>query len=111
MRFFEKNFDLASIDGYEINRLAVVWGKVLNFFLHSKIHILAKNFSHAEIKNYDYIYVYLLPDQLADIEDRLFIQLTTDAIVIANSFQFSDHKPFKIINDQKGRKTIFLYKK
>ena len=112
MRFFRKNFDLGQIDGYEINIFAIVRSRIIHLFLKpKKLKIYKKNFIHAEIPKYDYIYVYLLPDQLASIEWWLFDCIKKDAIVITNSFQFPKKKPFKVYNNPKGKKSIFLYKK
>jgi hypothetical protein len=75
------------------------------------LKIYIKDFKHAKLANYDYIYVYLLPDQLASIEERLFAGMKKDAVVVANSFQFPKHKPFKTYDNKAGKKSIFLYKK
>ena len=112
MRFFRKNFDLGQIDGFEINYFAVMWSKILHAFIKpQKLKIYKKDFKHAELSSYDYIYVYLLPDQLAGIEKWLFDGISEDCIVIANSFQFAKKKPFKTYDNLKGKKSIFLYRK
>ena len=48
---------------------------------------------------------------MANIESRIFEHISDDAIVISNSFQFVEHKPFEIIKDKHGKASIFLYKK
>ncbi len=72
---------------------------------------MKQDFLLADIHVYDYIYVYLLPKQMAQIEDRIFKHMKPDAIIISNSFQFVVHKPFDTINDSHGKPSIFLYKK
>lgn len=64
-----------------------------------------------DLSTFDYIYVYLLPVQLAFIEDWVWSTMKEDAIIIANSFQFKNHKPFEVIKNKKGKPSIFLYKK
>lgn len=60
-----------------------------------------QNFSQADLLRYDYIYVYLLPVQLAEIEPRIFKHMDTKAILISNSFQFAVHQPYEVIKDAK----------
>ncbi|MEI6672397.1 MAG: hypothetical protein WCL02_03395 [bacterium] len=70
-----------------------------------------QNFSQANLKTYDYIYTYLLPQQMADIESRIFTNISTHTIIISNSFQFATHTPYEVISTVKGKPSIFLYKK
>jgi hypothetical protein len=70
-----------------------------------------QDFSKANLSRYDYIYVYLLPQQMAAIESWIFEHMSTHAIIISNSFQFAIHKPYEVIKDKKGKPSIFLYKK
>jgi|GEM_PF-1351758 len=112
MRFFLKNFALGQIDGYEINMFAIWLAKLINVFVKPKhLKIYRKDFSVAKLENYDYVYVYLLPAQLARIEDWLFEKISPDAVIIANSFQFAKHKPYEILKTGKGKNMIFLYMK
>lgn len=72
---------------------------------------MKKDFLLADIHIYDYIYVYLLPMQMAAIEDWIFKTMKSDAIIISNSFQFAKHTPYEVIKDKNGKPSIFLYKK
>ncbi len=111
MRFFWKNFGV-HCDGYEIQYFPYVYGKILNkIFWYPNLTLLKKDFLLADIHGYDYIYVYLLPEQMAAIEDRIFKHMKKDAIIVSNSFHFSVHKPYNIIKDTKGKPSVFLYKK
>ena len=69
-----------------------------------------KDFFKVDIKKYDYIYIYLLPAQLAVMEDRIREKKKEDAVIISNSFNFQKHKPFKVYKNEKWVGTIFLYK-
>ena len=111
MRFFTQQFGL-QCDGYELLSFPYCYGKLLNLFLwYPQIHLYKQNFLQADLKRYDYVYVYLLPNQMADIESRIFQNIKFDAIIISNSFQFAVHKPYKVITNKKGKPSIFLYKK
>jgi len=111
MRFFTEAFGL-QCDGYELQRFPYRYGRFCNFALwFPTINLYKKNFLQVDIGRYDYIYVYLLPHQMADIESRIFKNIAPHAIVISNSFQFVEHKPYEVIKDRKGKASIFLYRK
>ena len=111
LRFFSKEFGLIG-EGYEINPFVARLAKVLNRRTWTKhIKILRSNFKKAKLENYAYVYMYLLPNQLKDIEERVFNHINTDAIIISNSFKFIQHEPFEIIRNEKGKEVIRLYRK
>jgi hypothetical protein len=111
MRFFSRTFNL-QCDGYEIQYFPHLYWKILNKLLwYPDLRLLKNDFLLADIHGYDYIYVYLLPQQMAEIESRIFKSMKDDAIIISNSFQFAIHKPFEIIKDKHSKPSIFLYKK
>ncbi len=111
LRFFHKNFDIKKWVWYDINPYAILRWKIVNkIFWHKNLSIYKKNFLDSKIKWYDYIYTYLRPSQLAEIEDRLRKNKNKSTIIISNSFKYSKHKPFKILKDKKWKPAIFLYK-
>lgn len=111
LRFFMKNFKLNEADGYDINRFAIYKWKLINKRQkHTNITLNRSDFSRADLKKYDYIYVYLRDTQLEDIEEWIWKEKKIWTIVISNTFQFKNHKPYKIIKNKQGRDTIFLYK-
>lgn len=111
MRFFSRTFHVLC-DGYEIQHFPYVYGKLLNRILgYPQLRLFKKNFLQADIHVYDYIYVYLLPEQMAAIEDWIFSHIKNDAIIISNSFQFAKHKPYDTIPNKHGKPSIFLYRK
>ncbi|MBR6908637.1 hypothetical protein IKN40_09540 [bacterium] len=68
-----KNFKLNEADGYDINRFAIYKGKWINKRQkHANITLNRSDFSRADLKKYDYIYVYLRDTQLEDIEDWIW---------------------------------------
>lgn len=110
LRFFVKNFSLKAT-GYDINPFAVYLAKIINKTQwYNKIKIIKSDFVFADLSDFDYIYIYLLPKQLASIEDWLRENKKKNALIISNSFQFQKHKPHKIIKDDKKKWAIFLYK-
>lgn len=111
LRFFARTFGL-QCDGYELQRFPYLYGKLLNTVLwYPDLKLLKQNFLLADIHGYDYIYVYLLPKQMAQIESRIFEQMGQKTIIISNSFQFAIHKSYDTICDRRGKPSVFLYKK
>ncbi|MCF7835017.1 class I SAM-dependent methyltransferase [Candidatus Gracilibacteria bacterium] len=109
LRFFESEFNLKG-EGYDINFFSVMWGKLLNKIKGSEIKLHWKNFFKADLKKYDYIYVYLLPVQMEYIEDWLFENMGKNIIIVSNTFEFKKNQPFEVIKNDKGKGRIFLYK-
>jgi len=73
--------------------------------------MIKSNFKKAPLKYYDYIYLYLFPEQLRGMEDRVFKNIALGTVVISNSFTFFKHTPFEILKDHNNKKVISLYKK
>lgn len=111
LRFFAKEFAV-ECEGYEIQIFPYYYGKVLNYLLwYPQLKLYKKDFSQTDLKRYDYIYIYLLPKQMAEIESRLFTHINPHSIIISNSFQFAVHKPYSVIKNAKWIPSIFLYRK
>ena len=110
LRFFESEFALLW-DGYDINFFAIIWGLFWNKIKKSKVNLYWKNFFEADLKKYDYVYIFLLPKQLAYIESRLFKNIKDDCVVISSSFEFKKNKPYKIVSNQNWRSRIYLYRR
>jgi hypothetical protein len=111
LRFFSRTFGLKGI-GYDINPVALWLGRWLNRRgKYKNIQLIRRNFLQADVSKCDYIYVYLFPGQMIDIEDWLWKSIKKGTIIISNSFVFVKHSPFKVINDTKGKERIRLYKR
>lgn len=111
LRFFAKEFGLKGT-WYDLNPFVIWYGKVFNrLFWFSDISLYKANLKKAQLSHYDYIYLYLWPEQLISIEDWMFEHVSKDCIIISNSFTFMKHKPFDIIHDESGKKVIYLYRK
>ncbi len=112
LRFFVKTFGIVGY-WYDINNFAIFFGRTLNFLLgfSNTIFLFKKNFLNIDLSQFDYIYLYLFPQQLVVIEDWIWKTMKEDAVIISNSFQFKKHHPFQIIKNKKGKSCIFLYRK
>lgn len=104
LRFFEKEFKLKWV-WYDINTFAIYYWKFLNKLFKSKIKLEKADFTKKNIKWFDYIYIYLFPFFMEEIEDWIFTNKDKETIIISNSFKFKKHQPFKVVGEK-----IFLYK-
>ena len=110
LRFFVRRYGVKGI-GYDFNHFAISYGKLLNKMKWYDITLVYSDFLKADLHNVDYIYLYLFPGQMVNIEHRLFDHIGPDTIVISNTFLFHKHIPFETIKDRKGKERIRLYRK
>jgi hypothetical protein len=111
LRFFREEFWLKGV-WYDLNPFVIWYGKVLNFLLwFTNVRLIKADLKKAQLSHYDYIYLYLWPEQLIVLEDRIFAHMWEKTIIISNSFTFIKHKPFDIVYDEHKKKVIYLYKK
>lgn len=111
LRVFAKHHGIKKCIGYDINLFAILRGKILNKVHRQKnIKLQHKNFSKAEgdIQKADYIYLYLFPKQMKQLEETIKKEKKSDCVIVANTFQFSDRNPSEIITN--GKDKIYLYK-
>jgi predicted RNA methylase len=111
---FEENkifFDLGSGDGrvvflaekkglkaygIENNPTLYFFSSFLKRIYKSKAVFIREDLRKAEIEKADYIYLYLLPKFLGEIEDDLFSKIKNGAKVISFCFEFKKRKPKEI---------------
>lgn len=111
LRFFVKNYAIKSADWFDINFYAIFrWKRMNKRQWVSNVYLYKKNLFDVDLKKYDYIYLYLRETQLAIMEDRLRENKKKDAIIISNSFKFKKHEPFKTVENERGYKTVLMYK-
>lgn len=112
LRLLVKKYSLKEWIWYDLNHFAIYFGKFLNrFYKANWIKLIYDNFKNANLRKFDYIYVYLMPNTLEEYETWIFENIKAKTIVISNSFQFKIHKPYSTIKDWKWKDRIFFYKK
>lgn len=110
LRMFAKTFGVKQAVGYDDDRRPLAVGAVLNRVHRVKVVDLRKgDLRSAPLAQFDAIYVYLLPDDVASIEDRIFVTKKPEAVVIANTFAFPTRAPARVVSDSRGRARIFVY--
>lgn len=54
-----------------------------------------------DVSPYDYVYLFLLPEHLDNIQDRLQKNMKTSAIILCNTFAFPRWNADKEVHDKK----------
>lgn len=83
--------------------------------LNKKYKIKFKNFYKQDFSQPDYIYAYLFPEYMKDLEEKVKKELKPGALFISSTFPFPGWEPIKIV-PLSGSKTknwgkLFIYQK
>ncbi len=108
MRLLEKEYK-ANVTWYEIDYSNVLIAKILNKFFNSRWKIIKWNYFEADLRQYDFIYIYLFPELMEKVEEKIFSSAKKWTIVFVNSFKLIKHKPIEIFY-KNGKEKIFIYK-
>ncbi len=112
LRYLVQHYRIDQWVGYEISRHAVLLGRFLNWKNGVKnVKLIHQSLYRADVEKYDYIYCYLMPFVMKNMETRLQKNIRKDTVIIVNSFKFPNRKPYTIIKDTRGKEKIFLYRK
>jgi len=85
-----KGFEYA--DGIEYNPYLSLYSKFRSV-LNPNVKIHNKNFKNHDFSNYDFAYLYIFPEHMDAVKDKLFTQMKPGSIIITNTFKFSDIEP------------------
>ncbi len=109
INFFANRHPDIEFIGYELNFFRN-WKARLRFFPNTKF--LTKNFFKENFNDADIIFTFLFTETMDNIFDKLRNELSDSAILITNSFLFSNKKikPFKIVGDGEKFETAYFYK-
>lgn len=107
-RLLEKDFWTKST-GYEIDLSNVIISKILNKIFSSNAKIIRWNYFKADLKKYDFIYVYLFPVLMEKIEEKIWADSKKWTIIFVNAFKFKNHETIDIFY-KNWKEKIFVYK-
>lgn len=115
LRYICNRFGMQRWVWYDLNTFAIWYGKFVNklyrlFGIRNDITLINNDIYSADIRWSDYIYIYLFPDFMADMEDRLWSSCDKWTIIIANTFAFSNHTPYTMIKNDKWKIIFRFYK-
>jgi predicted RNA methylase len=111
LRFFAKQYNPDMLHGYESNRFPWLLGKIWNQ-AHQNITMIKQDFKKADLKKYDLIYCFLLPEQLNTHKERIFKHAKPGTRIITNTFSFDKTPPLHTIaHPHYPLKKVFVYEK
>lgn len=86
-----------SATGIELNPLLSIISRFRLFLTTGKYKtkIVNKSFYQADLREFDIIYVYLYPEHMDKLIQKLKKELKKDAVVVSNTFVFKNLKPIK----------------
>lgn len=96
------------VTGYEIDFGNYYVSKIYNYFLKLDIRIIRWNYLTSDLKGYDWIYVYLFPCLMDEIEKKIFSECKAWTLIFVNAFSFKNHTPVKVFK-KKWKDKIFVY--
>lgn len=108
IRFFEKKFKMKAT-WYEIDLSNTLIAKVLNKIFSSKSKVIKWNYFKADLYKFDYIYVYLFPELMEKVEEKIWKDAKKGTIIFVNAFKFKKHQPIDIFY-KNWKEKILVYK-
>ena len=109
LRAIANNKDVLAV-GYEYSLIVYLQAIFFNLLANRKVQIYLQDFFKADLSQADYIFCFLMPEEMARLEEKLKSELKPNALVISNSFPFKKWQPEKII-DLGGNSKNFLNKR
>ena len=108
LRLFEKEYKM-QVTWYEIDFSNVLISKVFNTFWKYKNISKRKNYFKADLSKFDFIYIYLYPVLMENVEEKIWSSAKSWTIIFVNAFAFKNHKPVEVFK-KNWRDKIFVYK-
>jgi SAM-dependent methyltransferase len=112
LRFMSDHYHLSILDGVDNNLTAVWRWKFFNYLFNKKnINLHYGDIQDTDISQYDIVYLFLLSKHLDNLQSRLQKNMKSDAIIVCNTFEFSDRIPYQVLRSSQTGSVIRLYKK
>jgi len=93
--------------GYEYFMVPYLLARFYNLFAKNKVKVYFKDFFKVNLSDADYIFCYLMTEEMARLEEKLKQELKPGALVISNTFTFKNWQPEKtIIIDENKRYSL-----
>jgi hypothetical protein len=108
IRFFEREFKMKPT-WCEIDLSNTLIAKVLNKIFSSKSKVIKWNYFELDLQEYDFIYIYLFPELMEKVENKIWKDAKKWTIVFVNAFKFQNQKPIDIFY-KNWKEKIFVYK-
>ena len=110
LKFLAKKFPLANFEGIDLSPSAVIAAKLICFD-SSNVKISLGNYWKKNFANYDFIYAFLSPTPMAEIEVKAHKEMRSDSALLVNSFALPSLKASSCITINDDRQSsLFIYR-
>jgi len=93
VRYAVKNFQVKGI-GTEINMALIYWARLLSWMSKLNIDYRFSNMVKDSLPKADIIYLFLMPNLIEKIADKLLTQLNQDTLIISHGFKINKLSKF-----------------
>lgn len=93
--------------GFEINPVLYLFAKI--FHRQPNLHFYNKNFFKINLKEANYLYLYLGSEIIEKLYPKLKKELSVGTVVISNSFPLPNLQPQKFLSTGKILETLYFY--
>lgn len=109
LHMIEKKYPQATLVGYEIAPMPIIFFHIKKLLLRSKAKLYTKDFMKEDFSKYTVVFLYLLPETLEKLLPKLKNELPKGSRVISNIFTFKSLAPTKILDPEQKMKSVYLY--
>ncbi|MFA5188211.1 MAG: class I SAM-dependent methyltransferase [Patescibacteria group bacterium] len=115
LRSLAKTKDIQAI-GYEYFIMPYIFARLYCLLANRNVKIYYQDFFKADLSQADYIFCFLIDKEMARLEGKLIAELKPGALVISNTFKFTNWEPIKIVALNENKKLslnnrVFIYRK
>lgn len=75
--------------GVEINPFLVFWSRFWAFVLRKNAKFILGSYWNVDLSNYNFLFVYLYPEVVKKMEEKIFSTMPKGSIVVSNTFEFN----------------------
>ena len=108
VRFFEREYGM-ECTGYEVDLGNHLYAKLLGLVFGSRSHLVKGDFYRLPLVGYDVLYMYLFPEVVVRMEERIWSECPPGTLIIANAFKLRKHTPKEILKNAKGEEEVYIY--
>jgi len=92
-RYVAKKYSLNAL-GVDVNALLIYWARTLTKVekLAKKVQFVRKNIFNIDLSKADYLYIFLMPKLIEEMEPKLKKELKKEAVIISHGFPINGFK-------------------
>ena len=107
--YLAKKYPKVQFTGYELNPVLYIFARL--FQHRPNLKFFRKNFFQVNLKDADYLYLYLYPGIMEKLFSKLKNELKPGTVVFSNSFTFGDQiNPERAFSSDRPLETLYIYK-